>query len=304
MESKYSQKTVDMLIEALEVSDHGIGTFDSNDILVFCNKTFANYFGFNSIDDAIGKSFEQILRFSFLSGIGVKADNNDIEGLIKRAKENRLKQGITSFEAERANGKWALVSRVRTDADNIYIYIKDITKLKHIEKELLQQASTDALTSIYNRRYFLKSAELECIRGKRYKYPISILALDIDYFKSINDSYGHLAGDQALIAFSKCCSQLLRENDLFARIGGEEFSILLPHTDSNTAKKIAARILKAIENIKVPYENDIISFTTSIGIAQSSERHSELQTIMKFSDEALYKAKSSGRNRSDVWGEE
>lgn len=308
MSEDYSESVVKLLFETINLSKDGVGIFDKRDILIYCNRSMANYYGFNDVSDALGRSFEEILRLSYASGYGVKADDDDIDGLVTRAKKNRLKPGFSSFEMESATGKWSHVSRIRTDDSNIFIYIKDITLLKSAESDLKDAlkhlkliSSTDSLTGISNRRNFMELGVTEVERSHRYKYPLSLLALDIDHFKSINDTYGHLAGDKVLKKIAQCCSKLLRDSDLFARLGGEEFSILLPHTDREGAEVMANRVLKSVAEAEVPYEGQKIRFTTSIGIALVGDHCDNLELLMKHSDEALYQAKNSGRNKVSIW---
>jgi len=296
----------ELIIEALKASKDGFGVYDEEDILVFCNDRLAQNFGFKS-RDIIGMSFETMLRKAFSAGVGVASDDH-IDGLVERAKASRLEKGFASFESDMQDGSWMQVSRLKTADNFIYIYVTDITKLKKTESELRDAlrfvkklAATDSLTGISNRRHFLETAETEFERSQRFTHPLSILALDIDHFKLINDNYGHQAGDQVLEAITYCCKNLLRESDVFGRLGGEEFSILLPDTNEAAAKVTAQRILKAVAALEVNYQNKVIRFTTSIGIAQLSEVSSSLEVLMNQSDEALYKAKHNGRNCMEVW---
>ncbi len=146
----------------------------------------------------------------------------------------------------------------------------------------------------------MELAEVEFDRSKRYGHELSLLALDIDHFKNINDTYGHQAGDKVLESISQCCNELIRNSDIFGRLGGEEFSILLPETDLNSAKQTAQRVLDSVSNLKVNYDNQVIQFTTSIGIAQVTKQCVSLEQLMKESDDALYKAKNAGRNRFEI----
>lgn len=302
-----SLKVTRLIIEALKASQDGFGVFDQDDLLIFCNEELANNFGLNA-HQALGKSFEDMLRISYASGTGVIADD-DVDSMVKRAKASRLQQGFVSFESARAQGSWLKVSRLKTKNDYIYIYSTDITQLKKTESALREAllhvenlAATDSLTGISNRRHFIETGTIEFERSKRYQHSLSVLMLDIDHFKSINDTFGHQAGDQVLKAITECCSTLLRSSDSFGRLGGEEFSILLPDTDIEAAGTTAQRVLNAVAALKVNYDSQVIRFTTSIGVAQMSMQCKNLEELMNQSDEALYQAKHSGRNRMERYG--
>ncbi len=167
------------------------------------------------------------------------------------------------------------------------------------EEKLYLEATTDPLTKINNRRYFMDVGNKEFYLYQRRKSVFTLLLLDIDHFKSINDSYGHHAGDQVLIQFAELCSQHLRKSDIFGRIGGEEFGVVLPDTDIEQAKEIANRIrLMVLEN-PVLVSNASIKVSVSIGMA--TLRHQEsFDALLQDADQALYDAKRAGRNRVNI----
>jgi diguanylate cyclase (GGDEF)-like protein len=159
-------------------------------------------------------------------------------------------------------------------------------------------ATTDQLTGIYNRRYFFDIANKELSRIKRHHTVCSLLMLDIDHFKNINDRYGHNTGDEALKLFSKTISSLLRDNDIFARIGGEEFVILLLDTTQEQAYKKGFEIIKSIEKLSIHTDdNNLLRFTVSIGVSELIANDLEIQCAVSRADNALYKAKIQGRNK-------
>jgi len=160
--------------------------------------------------------------------------------------------------------------------------------LKHI-------ASTDPLTQVFNRRKLQEQAELEIARARRHDEPLSVLLLDADHFKSINDEYGHSVGDLVLIHLCRLSESVMRENDLIARYGGEEFVILLPHTGLQGANELAARIQSHLKDYPFRSEEEIIPLTVSIGIA-CLETETSFADLIGDADKALYDAKESGRN--------
>ncbi|MBN2501786.1 MAG: diguanylate cyclase [Anaerolineales bacterium] len=174
----------------------------------------------------------------------------------------------------------------------------DITERVIMEKKLKKLAITDPLTGIYNRRHFFELAEHEFERGQRYKYPLSVIILDIDHFKEVNDSHGHAVGDQVLKTFTQLCLQNIRDGDVFARIGGEEFVILQPLTYIAQCAQGADRLRKLVQDIPIYADDEPVYITISMGIAGTElEKAISLDDLINRADQALYKAKQSGRNQ-------
>lgn len=162
-------------------------------------------------------------------------------------------------------------------------------------------AQTDPLTGIANRRQLLDRGEEEISRSRRYRTPLSVLMLDIDHFKLVNDTFGHHLGDQVLIVIAVTCSKLLRNIDLIGRYGGEEFAILLPETNAAQAEIAAERLRKGILNETVTTHAGYIRVTVSIGIAELTPEDKSFMALLDRADQALYKAKQSGRNQVVVF---
>ena len=186
------------------------------------------------------------------------------------------------------------------NAEYINAYAVDITDRKIMEKQLLKTAETDELTGIYNRRVFNKSIAQEWKRAKRFKTTLSLLILDVDYFKKYNDTYGHQAGDNTLKKVAKIMETICnRPGDLVARYGGEEFVVLLPATGVNGAMSIAEKVRVAIEEKKIRHDKSKIFgiVTASIGVATMAPG-SKLNSkgLIQAADKALYTAKKKGRN--------
>ncbi len=177
--------------------------------------------------------------------------------------------------------------------------VKAFNKQISIKNRVLKTlASQDQLTGIMNRREFLSTGQKYFHTAKRQKKSIAYLMLDIDHFKKINDTYGHSAGDNILIRFAESISKTLRTNDLFGRIGGEEFGIILYDTDIYHAKLVAEKIRKTINGQVFHNDENPLRITTSIGIALLEEDDQHLVVLQNRADEALYFAKESGRNRT------
>jgi len=170
---------------------------------------------------------------------------------------------------------------------------------RNTREELERRAYTDYLTGLANRRYFIEKAEAELVRHHRYGEEISLLMFDIDYFKQVNDQYGHSVGDLVLQKIAEICRTILREIDIIGRIGGEEFAILLPKTDGEEATNVAQRLRIAISEGEVEMPRDIKSpkFTASFGVMSTGNGTISIDELLNQADDALYKAKESGRNR-------
>jgi diguanylate cyclase (GGDEF)-like protein len=174
---------------------------------------------------------------------------------------------------------------------------REIQKRTLLEQELRESARTDHLTGLLNRGAFFDLAEQEWKRHKRYANPLSMAVVDIDHFKRINDVYGHPTGDGALRAIVECCRGCIREADIFGRIGGEEFGIVMSQTVTADAKEIADRLRRSVEALSIHHGQYEISCSISIGIYTSGNTSEDLDTIYKRADAALYRAKEGGRNR-------
>jgi len=182
--------------------------------------------------------------------------------------------------------------------DNTYIVLsRNITDRKKLEIKLLKLSNYDSLTNLYNRRVFEEKLALEIIRANRYKHSLSLCMLDIDYFKNVNDSYGHQKGDEVLMEVSKLIKSTLRDIDFCGRYGGEEFVIVLPETSSSEAKEFAERLRSKISNEVFILDNkEKFNITISAGISEISEKSNSLESLIKLADLAMYHAKNSGRN--------
>ncbi len=171
------------------------------------------------------------------------------------------------------------------------------------ELELRKAANSDSLTGASNRGQFMRFGESEWSRAARFDHPLTVMLLDIDHFKKINDTYGHEAGDDALRAISAACRKSLRRQDLWARLGGEEFAVMLIETEAGEARLMAERLRKAVSKLQIKSKGQTFGMTTSIGIAQANVAGETLEDALRRADEALYRAKQSGRDRVEIAGE-
>jgi diguanylate cyclase (GGDEF)-like protein/PAS domain S-box-containing protein len=174
---------------------------------------------------------------------------------------------------------------------------RDVSERKQMEEQLRLLARIDGLTGAFNRRYFMDKSEEVIAMMHRYRHPASLMIADLDHFKKINDEYGHQAGDLALKAFADACRQEIREADIFGRLGGEEFSIMMPETTMQQAQILAERIRKATEVLKINIGAKVIGVTVSIGIAELNATDTVVNTMLHRADLAMYEAKAEGRNQ-------
>ena len=173
----------------------------------------------------------------------------------------------------------------------------DITEHKRLQELLRQQATTDELTGCANRRQFMELARAEITRCTRLGHPLTLVLMDLDHFKQINDTYGHVAGDRILTAFVAICKTNIREIDLLARIGGDEFALLLPEVHSDRAPEIIERVTRVLKAAPVDLNGRQVTIVVSCGICGLEERRS-LDALLGDADMALYEAKTKGRNRT------
>ncbi|SDN19020.1 histidine kinase N-terminal 7TM domain-containing diguanylate cyclase [Acetanaerobacterium elongatum] len=177
------------------------------------------------------------------------------------------------------------------------ITFTDITKYMDMMAELNLLASRDALTGVYNRRYFVELSQKELEKAKRHHRPLSMMIMDLDFFKQVNDRYGHQAGDAVLQKLADICRGSIRSADILGRYGGEEFVILLPDTTLEDSRMISERILANVASAVIHYEGQTIQITASIGLTGvDTVTNQNLDYFLKFADNALYLAKSDGRN--------
>ncbi len=179
------------------------------------------------------------------------------------------------------------------------LYREKVKETEKMREEAVLLSYIDDLTGIYNHRFFIQQLTMEIERQKRYFTPLSLLMIDIDYFKNYNDTNGHLAGDQALKTIAILIQQGVRQTDIVARYGGEEFSAILINSVKEDAKKTAERVREIVAESRFPNEKSQPNgdLTVSIGVGTFSSSISTLTDLIREADNALYRAKGAGRNR-------
>lgn len=258
--------------------------------IVEVSKAFEQLSGYSK-DELIGKKMSII--------VNPKRDKTIIKDLWKTILDKQIWEGEIQNKTKDGKYYWLnqhIIPKINTNNDSIEQFISigvDITAKKELEKF----ASIDKLTGIYNRRMLDSFLQKEIEVSKRHKDNLPLIIIDIDFFKLVNDTYGHLVGDNVLKQLSKIISQNIRISDIFGRYGGEEFLIICTKTSENNAFVLAEKLRKEIENFKF----DRVGYKTiSLGIS-SLTNNDDIELLFKKADEALYKAKNSGRNKTVIY---
>jgi len=253
----------------------------------------------NPIAEAVGLlSNEEAVGMQAKSYVVIPADRRRL------AEDVRLYGSVNNFETMLTNNHGRLMHVLISAVQTVYCGekvllsgIQDITSMKLMEQELRKLATTDYLTNIANRRAWFERAEQEFLRFQRYGHACSILSLDLDHFKQVNDQYGHQVGDEILIDFTRRSQQCIRDLDYMGRLGGEEFAVLLPETDVGQAEKVSEKIQETIRKAYETKQGMSLLYTVSIGITQFCMEDATFDQALSRADRALYAAKKAGRNR-------
>ena len=274
------------------------------------NRTWENLIGMES-ENVIGKTDLELFGKDVAENVA-KADNIVLNGesalekeeILKDSNETRyfLSNKFPIRNKDKVINGICGISLEITEQKKSEERIKDLLEQLEIEKKYAQMNSvTDGLTRINNRRYFDDILRREFYNLKRNGLPLSMILMDIDYFKKYNDSYGHQGGDECLKSVAQAVKNSIhRETDTVARYGGEEFAVIPPNTDKYGARELAEKIRNSIESLNVPHNSSLISdkVTMSLGVATAYKKNLSFpEQIISFADEALYKAKEKGRNR-------
>jgi len=233
------------------------------------------YFILMTTDDSADKLIE-----AFNSGV----DDYIVKPFTSELLAARLRPGVRISKMSKQNQS----SKQRIE--------KLANELAIVNRKLSLSSLTDPLTKLPNRRYALKRLEQEWATAQRAQRDLSCMMIDIDYFKVVNDTYGHAGGDMVLKGMAKILKGLLRNNDVACRIGGEEFMVICPDTNMESAIKVAERIREAMERTVFPYGGKAIHITLSIGIAMRQSSHKDINEMISIADKRLYEAKAAGRN--------
>jgi len=227
-------------------------------------------------------------RDAFKAAILENGEVSDFPGQMVRRDGTVIDISISSHALYDHTGNFAGV-------EGIY---RDVTQRKNLERELHRLATTDMLTGMANRRAFLECAESVYEHSRSNGEPLALLMMDLDHFKSINDRFGHLEGDRALVAFSQAVKSQLRASDAVGRLGGEEFGVLLPLTSMDEGLEVARRILLGVRALQLGDDTGhTYGITASLGLSTFRQADRSLRDMLDRADQALYLAKHRGRNQ-------
>jgi diguanylate cyclase (GGDEF)-like protein len=289
-------QAVDTLRAALNEIEIGIILLDANLRPQFVNRAFMEMWHLTD-EVAVAKAdFKELMRLVVSKQSRPMPPAKFEEFIEKRTQ--RIREGHEDLRDWRIDdGK---VIRVTTkclpDGGRMLVYA-DVTDLVQQADKLKELATVDGMTGLFNRRHFFSLAEIEWGRYQRHRRSMSLLMLDIDQFKSINDQYGHDAGDRVIVQIAEICRQEKRKSDVVARFGGEEFLLLLPETTLADARLVAERLRHQVEASVLPLASHAIKATVSIGVAQATPGMDTIFALIRTADNAMYAAKNAGRNR-------
>ncbi len=265
---------------------------DTEGRITYVNDQFCKAYGYNR-NEVLGKAYKVIMHPHVNEGMLLELESTIASRRIWKGILEHTKNGVHSYFAD-----VTIVPILSADGKIMeFIYIgHDVTELVDRTERLKQLSATDILTQIYNRMAFNDFLDAELQRAQRYKTGMSLIMFDIDHFKNVNDTYGHLVGDEVLKALVKVVQLSIRKVDILARWGGEEFMILAPEAALEASYGLAERLLKEIEAHTFPTAEKI---TVSMGVTTYREGD-DADSIIKRVDHALYSAKENGRNRIEI----
>jgi diguanylate cyclase (GGDEF)-like protein/PAS domain S-box-containing protein len=292
-DQRFRQKA-DVLNIVLDHINQGMVVVGPDYRLLAFNRHFEEIFQLSPGSVEVGEDFRDILR------VWARETGQD-EAMLERAIRELDDPHTFEFEfpqSIKGEIRWCLLTHnPLPDKGGFVRTFTDITRRKGMEASLVKLSQEDALTGLFNRRTLMAAIEEEAVRYQRYQHPLSLLIIDIDHFKQVNDQWGHPMGDAVLKAFAAACRDAMRDNDKIGRWGGEEFVILLPETGCAEAERVACRLLAHIATLAIDtHSGGMIRITVSIG-ATSAHQGDTVETLLKRADDALYDAKAAGRNR-------
>ena len=291
--NSFSQQS-DVLNIVLDHITQGMVVVGPDYRMLAFNRYFEELFQLSPGTVEVGVDFRDILK------IWAKETGQD-QKMLDYAISQLMEPNTFEFEfSQMVKGevRWCLLTHNPLPGKGFVRTFTDITQRKALEATLIKLSSEDPLTGLLNRRTFLEFLEEEIKRGLRYEHPLSILMMDLDYFKKINDQWGHPVGDEVLRRFAEKCRSVMRDNDRLGRFGGEEFMMVLPETGMSDAALVAERIREVTTKlgIKVNSDHEEIVVTVSIGVTAAYADDS-IDRLIARADGALYEAKNTGRNR-------
>lgn len=288
---------LEVLRAALENINEGIILLDSNFRAQFMNRAVRKLWGITDEQAERKPSFSELVNDAhWTKAYDIPSD--ELAGYISRRIAS-VRSGEPSVIDLPVKGGRTIRSEctVLSGGGRMLTYT-DITDLVRNAEKLERLATTDCMTGVYNRRRFLDLAEAEWHRFQRYHRSLSLLIFDVDNFKMINDRFGHEVGDRAIVHLCDIGRESKRKSDILARIGGDEFAILLPETDLARAQTMAERLREQVQATPLMMDSTNVAMTISIGVSEATLSQSGIDALLRTADQALYRAKSKGRNQT------
>jgi len=296
--------TLNELTQIFDTVNFGLVVLDRDIKIQYWNRWMAMHSGITS-DQIIGEPL-----YDFFPHLSTPSFNKNCKAVLSFGNfaffSQKLHRFLFPFKPDSSFGyRFDLMQQsctmgpLRSDDNSIsglFLIVQDVTELATYEQKLVEMNTKDALTGIYNRRFLESRLQDECDRHRRHSRQLSLIMIDIDFFKKVNDTYGHQCGDMVLQSVAAKAASVIRSTDFIARYGGEEFCCLLPETDADAAETVAEHIRTHIEEMENSFENNSVKVTISLGISGFVAEDTP-DTFLKRADDALYQAKHSGRNR-------
>ena len=291
---------LELLRNALDNIPEGVLLLDSDLKAQFLNRKIRDYFGVTT---------EQVAAHPSYLGLIANAPHANAHGVAPEKMQEFFSSRVEAIrsanpavrDAVTPDGRHVRVHCAVTPAGGRMMTYCDVTDLIRNAELLEKLATIDSMTGLYNRRQFLVAAEAEWSRFQRYQRPLSMLMIDIDHFKSVNDRYGHAVGDETIVSVAAACQEGKRGSDVVGRLGGEEFAMLLPETDAVQAAIVAERIRERVAGHFLFVHKVRFNVTISVGIAEATVSMPGIDALLRSADAALYQAKREGRNRVIQW---
>ena len=284
------------LRDALDLVEYGVVLFDENLQASFFNQAYRRMWAIPPTATPADYTFARLMAHAqHLGAYQIPLDQMQayIDDRIARVKAGH--DGPRQIRV--ADGRVIKYECLPLPSGARMLTYADQTELVRTIEKLEQIVNIDELTGIFNRRYFYAAGQIEIARALRYRHAFSVLMLDIDLFKRINDQHGHAAGDIMLRTVARICRDHMRPMDVVGRVGGEEFGILLPETDLPAALVVAEKLRDRIEQSSIEVPGATLSATASLGAATMSSTCLNFDDLLRRADENLYRAKESGRNK-------
>ena len=283
--------------------DMGKAYYQQNDVV----NTLAYLHQSLAVADQTQNRMGQIQCHELLAEVNEK-QGNLTEALSHWKQFHFIKESIFNENSAKRIANLQVLHQVETAKRDAEIYhlrneelLREINERKKAELALQELAMTDPLTGLFNRRHFFRAAEFLLAEAIRYKHSLSIMVLDIDHFKHVNDTYGHATGDTAIKFLAATIKTIIRTADVAARFGGDEFVVLMPETNIEQALKSAHRLRLYLAERTIPASQHRFHFTLSLGVASISADVNTIDMLLEHADQALYTAKQKGRNQVEMW---